>query len=61
MQALVWDSPECGIDTPRNATCPQGLVPTYAVAAENAGDVSKAVNFAQKHNLKLVVKNTGHD
>ncbi|KDN50609.1 hypothetical protein RSAG8_01107, partial [Rhizoctonia solani AG-8 WAC10335] len=61
MQALQWDSPECGIDTPRNVTCPQGLVPTYAVVAENADDVSKAVKFAQKHNLKLVIKNTGHD
>ncbi|CAE6442278.1 unnamed protein product [Rhizoctonia solani] len=61
MQALEWDSPDCRIDTPRNATCPQGLVPTYAVAAENADDVSKAVKFAQKHKLKLVIKNTGHD
>ena len=61
MQALHWDSPKCGIDTPRNVACPQGLVPTYAVAAENAEDVSKAVKFAQKYNLKLVIKNTGHD
>ncbi|CAE6456435.1 unnamed protein product [Rhizoctonia solani] len=61
MQGLEWDSPGCRIDTPRNVTCPQGLVPTYAVAAENANDVSNAVKFAQKHDLKLVVKNTGHD
>ncbi|KAJ1307410.1 hypothetical protein OPQ81_001512 [Rhizoctonia solani] len=61
MQDLVWDSPECRIDSPRNVTCPQGLVPTYAVAAENAHDVSEAIKFAQKHNLKLVIKNTGHD
>ncbi|ELU40474.1 FAD/FMN-containing protein [Rhizoctonia solani AG-1 IA] len=46
MQSLVWDSPQCGIDTPRNVTCPQGLVPAYAVAAESADDVSKAVEFA---------------
>ncbi|KEP49952.1 FAD-binding domain protein [Rhizoctonia solani 123E] len=61
MQALQWDSPGCEIDAPRDVPCPQGLVPTYAVAAENAEDVSKAVKFAQKHNLKLVIKNTGHD
>ncbi|KAH7341890.1 hypothetical protein B0J17DRAFT_765885 [Rhizoctonia solani] len=61
MQGLEWDSPECRIDTPRNVTCPQGLVPTYAVTAKNADDVSKAVKFVQKHNLKLVIKNTGHD
>jgi hypothetical protein len=61
MQSLVWESPECRIDTPRNVTCEQGMVPTYAVAAESEEDVSKAVKFAQKYRLKLVVKNTGHD
>lgn len=61
MQSLVWESAECGIDTPRNVSCDQGMVPTYAVAAESEGDVSAAVKFAKKHKIKLVVKNTGHD
>ncbi|KAG8744742.1 hypothetical protein FRC10_009507 [Ceratobasidium sp. 414] len=51
----------CDIDTPRNVTCEQGLVPTYSVAATGADDISKAVKFASKNNVKLVVKNTGHD
>ena len=33
----------------------------YAVAAETAGDVAAAVNFARAHHLRLVVKGTGHD
>lgn len=61
MEDLVWESTACGINTPRNVTCKQGMVPTYAVAAESIEDVSKAVNFARKHKLKLVIKNTGHD
>jgi FAD/FMN-containing dehydrogenase len=61
MQSLVWESTACGIDTPRNVSCEQGMVPTYAVVAENEADVSKAIKFAKKHDIKLVVKNTGHD
>ncbi|KAG8711699.1 hypothetical protein FRC08_015569 [Ceratobasidium sp. 394] len=61
MEGLVWESPGCDIDTPRNVTCEQGLVPTYSVAAVGADDISKAIKFASKHNVKLVVKNTGHD
>lgn len=61
MQNPIWDSPRCGIDTPRNATCDQGFVPHYSVDAQSETHVSEAVKFANKHNLRLVVKNTGHD
>ncbi|KAJ1308120.1 hypothetical protein OPQ81_002182 [Rhizoctonia solani] len=60
-QDPIWDSLLCGIDTPRNETCEQGAVPIYAVKARDGSHVSKAVKFARDHNLKLVVKNTGHD
>lgn len=61
MQDPLWESTGCWIDTPRNTTCNQGLVPTYAVVAKGQEDVVKAVQFASKHKLKVVVKNTGHD
>ena len=32
----------------------------YAVKAHSAADVATAVNFARRHNLRLVVKGTGH-
>ena len=34
---------------------------TYAVAARSAADVQATVNFAREHNLRLVVKGTGHE
>ncbi|CAE6527505.1 unnamed protein product [Rhizoctonia solani] len=61
MQDPVWESPGCDIYTPRNVSCSQGFVPAYSVVALNGSDVSKAVSFARKYKLKLVIKNTGHD
>ena len=37
------------------------LVPHYSVEAREVKDIQKAVRFADKHDLYLVVKNTGHD
>lgn len=34
---------------------------THVIVAKSTSDVAKAVNFARIHNLKLVIKNTGHD
>ncbi|MEK6248520.1 MAG: FAD-binding oxidoreductase [Planctomycetales bacterium] len=36
-------------------------VSEYAVAVESAQDIAAAVRFAKAHNLRLVVKGTGHD
>lgn len=33
----------------------------YAVEAENTADIVAAINFARTHNLRLVIKGTGHD
>ncbi|KAJ7705477.1 hypothetical protein B0H17DRAFT_1038088 [Mycena rosella] len=46
----------------RNATtCGQGDVPIYSVEAETVADIQAAVQFASTHNLRLVVKSSGHD
>ena len=41
--------------------CRQGAVPEYAVAANLPVHVQKAVRFGVKHNLRVVIKSTGHD
>ena len=36
-------------------------LPSFAVLANSANDISAAVAFASKYNIRVVVKNTGHD
>ncbi|KAF5346792.1 hypothetical protein D9758_015737 [Tetrapyrgos nigripes] len=44
-----------------NSVCEQGRVPPYVVNASTTQDIVEAVKFASKKNLRLVVKNTGHE
>lgn len=43
------------------ATCRLGGLPVYSVNATSASQVQLAVNFARTLNLRLVIRNTGHD
>ena len=45
----------------RTAPCHQGALPLYTVNATTIEHVQETVNFAAKHNIRLVIKNTGHD
>ncbi|KAJ7878753.1 FAD-binding domain-containing protein [Mycena olivaceomarginata] len=46
----------------RNATtCGQGDVPIYSVEAETVADIQAAVKFSSTHNLRVVIKSSGHD
>lgn len=51
----------CYIDLNRTIPCGQGDLPVYGVAVESADDISKTIQFACSNNLRLVIKNTGHD
>ncbi|KAJ8487770.1 hypothetical protein ONZ51_g3951 [Trametes cubensis] len=52
----------CFLNTTLGAQrCEQGSVPVVGVEAHTANDIQVAVKFAAKHNLRLVIKNTGHD
>lgn len=42
-------------------SCTLGGYPAYAVAATAVYQIQLAVNFARNLNLRLVIKNTGHD
>lgn len=42
-------------------TCSIGDSPRFSVNATSPADVVAAVNFAREQNIRLVVRNTGHD
>ncbi|KAF1949395.1 FAD/FMN-containing isoamyl alcohol oxidase-like protein MreA [Byssothecium circinans] len=44
-----------------NGTCTLGSYPTYAVNVSSVSDIQLALNFARNANMRLVIKNTGHD
>ncbi|KAF2849786.1 FAD-binding domain-containing protein, partial [Plenodomus tracheiphilus IPT5] len=44
-----------------NSTCTQGGFPIYVVRATTVKHIQIAVNFARNNNIRLVIKNTGHD
>jgi len=49
----------CYLDTTLGIPCEQGSVPVIGVDARTPEDIQEAVRFARKHNLRLVIKNTG--
>lgn len=67
--AVQWENweawPEnhqtCYIDSPRGTKCGQGRVSLYSAKVQTAFQVQQAVKFANTHNLRLAIKNTGHD
>ncbi|KAJ4305798.1 hypothetical protein N0V90_001330 [Kalmusia sp. IMI 367209] len=42
-------------------TCTMGGYPAYTVNVTNVAQIQLAVRFAKVHNIRLVIKNTGHD
>lgn len=57
-----WNNDSCSAGTDKcGATCTQGLSPQMIVTANNQFDVQVSVNFARIQNLRLVIRNTGHD
>lgn len=45
----------------KSIPCAQGRISLYAAEVESAKHIQEVVSFASRHNLKLVVKNSGHD
>ncbi|KAL4733970.1 hypothetical protein BDV11DRAFT_175203 [Aspergillus similis] len=66
LQSTNWESKsktvlDCDLNSPREAPCTQGRIPVYAVLAESVEEVQEAVRFARDRNLRVVVRNTGHN
>lgn len=42
-------------------TCTLGPAPVYTINATEPAELAAGMAFAQRHNIRLVVRNTGHD
>ena len=51
----------CSPFFPADSPCTIGPLPRYAVRASNVEDIRKTVRFTTRHNIRLVIRNTGHD
>jgi hypothetical protein len=41
--------------------CPLGNLVVYSINARGATDISAGILFARQYNIRLVIKNTGHE
>ncbi|KAI0185941.1 hypothetical protein EV127DRAFT_484700 [Xylaria flabelliformis] len=57
-----WMNRTCSpFDAASGGSCTLGNLPSYAINVSSAEDVVAGVQFAEKNNIRLVIKNTGHD
>ncbi|OAQ98295.1 hypothetical protein LLEC1_02897, partial [Akanthomyces lecanii] len=51
----------CDPFQPENGSCTLGNYVKYSVEVRNPADIIATVRFAAQHNIRLVIRNTGHD
>ncbi|PYI00769.1 FAD-binding domain-containing protein [Aspergillus sclerotiicarbonarius CBS 121057] len=66
LQSFNWENwpqrhESCTIEAKPNSTCEQGRIPWYSAVVHSVDEIQEAVRFAKKRNIRLVIKNTGHD
>ncbi|OMP84254.1 6-hydroxy-D-nicotine oxidase [Diplodia seriata] len=59
MMDPVWQN--CTPFTPREQPCALGGDAVYSINVTSAADMAAGVKFANAHNIRLVVRSTGHD
>ena len=50
----------CYLNTSTCVPCGQGRIPLYSAVVNCAAHIQHAVQFAKRHNIRLVIKNSGH-
>ncbi|KAM6536221.1 hypothetical protein FALCPG4_002234 [Fusarium falciforme] len=57
----LYEGLTCPPSEDPSGKCTLGGYPIYSVDARNVAHIQLAVNFARSNNIRLVIKNTGHD
>ncbi|KAI0197065.1 putative isoamyl alcohol oxidase [Xylaria flabelliformis] len=56
-----WQNESCSPFTDPSSSCVLGNYVSYTINVSSAADVAAGLDFAHKNNIRLVIKNTGHD
>ncbi|KAI1146821.1 FAD/FMN-containing isoamyl alcohol oxidase-like protein MreA [Nemania diffusa] len=56
-----WVNNSCSPFTASNGACALGNLAQYAINVSSAKDVIAGIRFAKENNVRLTIKNTGHD
>ncbi|GAQ36791.1 hypothetical protein AtubIFM55763_011218 [Aspergillus tubingensis] len=56
-----FQNQSCDPFTSKTSPCLLGNYPDYTIDVRGAADAAAGVTFAREHNIRLVIKNTGHD
>ncbi|OTA81898.1 hypothetical protein M434DRAFT_203397 [Hypoxylon sp. CO27-5] len=57
----AWFQESCNPFSPASQPCELGNYATYSINVTGVDDVVAGINFAKAHEVRLVIKNTGHD
>ncbi|KAF7923930.1 hypothetical protein BELL_0367g00070 [Botrytis elliptica] len=61
IMAPYWLNDSCSPFTSINATCNLGNIASYAINVSSTADVIAGLKFAAENNIRITIKNTGHD
>lgn len=61
IMAPFFANKSCDPFTPESTPCTLGNYVSYAINVAQPSDISKGIAFALKNNIRLVIRNTGHD
>lgn len=57
----AWFQESCNPFSPTSQPCELGDYATYSINVTGAEDVIAGIKFAESHNVRLGIKNTGHE
>ncbi|KAI8626126.1 FAD binding domain-containing protein [Xylariaceae sp. FL1651] len=59
--AYQFSNNSCNPFLDPSVACTIGYLVAYTIDARSAADIQAAIQFVQQHNIRLVIRNTGHD
>ncbi|RWA14873.1 hypothetical protein EKO27_g213 [Xylaria grammica] len=61
IMAPEWQNYTCDPFTPKSTPCELGNYASYSINVSSPADIIEGLKFANQNNVRLVIKNTGHD